>query len=721
MKAKQLVFVLLSVLMSSKICAQKEMYIPQEWQNRTDTLIWAESDPDNKYTWSLSRSAQSDNFIVLWDKAYGNTAPNKLSTSNFYYVDIDDLLSKCESFFKLETQTLGFADAEKSNLSKYKILVLLNHTTEWTCYGAGYDFSVPAIWLNPETCKPIKAEVAHEVGHAFQYMCYSEASSHGELEGVETGFISAVGNGQSIWETTANWQALQSFPDVVFSESGTGDVFADTHNYAFSHEWHRYQSYMFLIYLTEHFDDIQTIAKVWNYPMSTPSDFNQVLMVLKEMDANELYRLYFDFAMHCVTYDMSFCEPYREPYIGNFNYRCSLVADSTYQVALASCPQSTGFNAIPLQLAEAGTEVVSYFTALPTQDSLASSDPATYYDGESFVASSRKKYNKVSVASDRGFRLGYVVLLDDDSRVYLSSDSIYCPGNDLQTVEVSAIVPEHARKMWLIVSPAPKNYIQHRWDDKLDKDDMWPYLVRFSGTDIDNRAIVYADPTLDGRGLGNIVFNYEVSLAVDDVDYTGTTLTVSGSAAAQLCTALQLSVSDISSRLVDYRADGPSAGEVMFYPSDAEGTLVESGSTANGYGHWFDADGKVCSWGTDARLFSELRDPASLSFYIGQYPGKCQVDDSFIIAQALRYRRSNTEEAKAVLVFHVTMADQNSVKLLSVDYDEETALSVRSFSVDNKYQNSFDSTRIYSVDGRMLSKENSSGLYIEHGRKIVKP
>ena len=39
--------------------AQKQMYIPQEWRNRTDTLIWKESDPDNRYTWSKSRSKES--------------------------------------------------------------------------------------------------------------------------------------------------------------------------------------------------------------------------------------------------------------------------------------------------------------------------------------------------------------------------------------------------------------------------------------------------------------------------------------------------------------------------------------------------------------------------------------------------------------------------------------------------------------------------------------
>ena len=45
----------LSVLAMSALAsfAQKQIYIPQEWrQQRSDTLLYAESDPDNKYTWS---------------------------------------------------------------------------------------------------------------------------------------------------------------------------------------------------------------------------------------------------------------------------------------------------------------------------------------------------------------------------------------------------------------------------------------------------------------------------------------------------------------------------------------------------------------------------------------------------------------------------------------------------------------------------------------------
>ena len=122
----------LSVLAMSALAsfAQKQIYIPQEWrQQRSDTLLYAESDPDNKYTWSKSRSKETDNVIVFWDKYYGDKSPSE--TSGFYNVNIDDLLAKCEAFFDLELNTLGFVDPKSSNLSKYKVMVLMNHTQEW--------------------------------------------------------------------------------------------------------------------------------------------------------------------------------------------------------------------------------------------------------------------------------------------------------------------------------------------------------------------------------------------------------------------------------------------------------------------------------------------------------------------------------------------------------------------------------------------------------------
>ena len=653
----------------------KQLYTPVEWQNfnPNETLLYKKTDTANQYTWSETRSKQSANCIVYWDKGYGSTAPNQLSTSSEYYVDIDDLLAKAEAFYQLESTTLGFVNPSTSNVSKYKIMILLNHTTDWICYGGGYDFQISALWLSPSTCHPVGSAVAHEVGHSFHYMCYAEDSNHGANSSIQTGFHGAVGNGAAIWETTANWQALQSYPEEIFTESGTWDVFSKSHNYAFSHEWHRYQAYMFLFYLCQKYGDVKTVANVWNHRETTVKDFNQVLMDLKGLSVSDLYRLHYEFALRAVTWDLDACVPYRnDTYIGNFNYFYVPLSDGSYQVAYASAPQSTGFNVIPLQVPVAGTTITTDLTALAPGSALASGDPAQYLTGETVYESAGvTKYNSVSNASSRGFRVGYVALLNDGTRQYFDDNTIHCTGTGEKTETISMTVPSNVRQLWLVVAPTPSAYYQHKWDENVTNDDQWPYRVKFNNTDIGPRATALVEPTLDGRDIQDITLTYDVSLKPAS-DYSGVTVTVNGLALASLCTALQISASDISNKWVAYSAAGPSNGQLMFYAvNPTTMTRIESGSTANGDGgHWFNASGGVTNWGSNSYIFSEFT-KSDVHFFIGQYPDLNSSGVTRKICQALRYKDANGNEATAYFIFNIKFDENatNSAVCTDIDYD----------------------------------------------------
>lgn len=717
-------FCFLLTALAHTALAQKTMYIPQEWRNRTDTLIWKESDPDNKYTWSKSRSRETENVIVLWDKRYGNTIPTNAPST--YRVDIDDLLKKAEAFYDLELNTLGFVNPQTSNLSKYKVMILLNHDSGWICYGGGYDYQVSALWLSPSTCKPVGHSVAHEIGHSFHYMCYSEASNHGADHSNQTGFHGAVGNGSVTWEQTAQWQANQSYPELMYDQSI--NIFRNSHNYAFTHEWHRYQSYWFFYYLCQHYNDIQTVANVWNYPETTVKDFNQVLMDYKQLSVRDLYKLYFDQACRLVTWDLEACKPYRNPYVGDFNYRCVMTDDGAYQVALASCPQSTGFNVIPLQVPAAGTEVITHFTALRPGANLLDADPGEYLDGDSrFVKLSTRKYVTAGSRASRGFRLGYVALMNDGSRQYFAADSVYCTGISITTEDVAFTVPEGVSKMWLVVAPALKTYVQHKWNESIADDDMWPYQVKFEGTDMGTKAVVYASPTLDGREIADATFTYDVTFPrTTGSDYSGTSVTVSGQAAATLGTAFQMQPTDIASKMQAYSSSGPSAGHIMFYAANADGTLAKSGSTANGYGHWFNASGKVSAYAS-GYVYSEF-DPSTLTFTLGQYPDRCSVGKVYTIRQALRYKKSATETATAMFVFNITMGAAGTLpssSLTGIDYtDPTTAIS----TPQAQSMRSASAVKVYTLTGQFVKTAASvsaateglpRGIYIVGGRKVT--
>jgi len=695
--------------------AQKTVYIPNEWRNpwNPDTLLYAESDPEGKYTWSKTRSVESDNVIIFWDKYY-QTNPKNLSKNDFYYVDIDDLLQKCEAFFDLEINKLGFVDPVKSNLSKYKVMVMMNHTTTWTCYGGGYDYMVSALWLNPSTCKPVGHSVAHEVGHSFHYMCYAEHSGHKDSSTDGTGFHLPVGNGQAIWEQTAQWQANQSYPELMYDQSI--GVFRNSHNYAYSHEWHRYQSYWFHYFLCQYYDDIKTVADVWNQPMTGAVDFNQSLMKLKGLSSRDLYKLYFDYACRCATWDYEVCKPYRDPYIGDFTYRCVLTDDDEYQVALYSCPQGTGFNVIPLQVPAAGTVVKTSLTGLPFGSLLHDLDPGEYLNGDTGTekigtdANGLRHYVNGGVRSYRGFRMGYVALMDDGTRRYFSEDSVYCKGTSKVTEDYSFTCPEGVSRLWLIVSPALKSYLQHKWDEKITNDDMWPYSFKLEGTDIGSRALVYASATLDGRDISDVTYTFDVKFPYSGNAYSGAAVSISGKAAATLGTAFQMQPTAISTKMQAWDSRGPANGRVMLYAVSPNGALTQSGSTANGYGHWFNASGVVTSYANGV-LYSEF-DPSSLTFNIGQYPGKCQEGKTYTIRQALRYRKNASTYGRATFIFNITIGGSApSVSLTSTDYVVPAAIQeVRSET--SAHQPVFD------LQGRRLTAPKK-GINIIGGKKVV--
>ena len=709
--------------------AQKTVYIPDEWRHPwpSDSLLYAESDPDCKYTWSKTRSVESDNVIVFWDKGYGSVLPSKSPTA--YRVDEQDLLKKCEAFYDLEINKLGFVDPAKTNLRRYKVMVLLNHTTEWVCYGGGYDYEVSALWLGPSACKPVGHSVAHEVGHSFHYMCYADASgnNHSPSSTINTGFHLQCGNGQTIWEQTAQWQANQSYPELMFDQSI--GVFRKSHNYAYSHEWHRYQSYWLHYYLCQYYDDITTVAQVWRQPMTGQSqgnatDFNQALMKLKKLDATGLFRLYYDYAARLATWDLDACKPYRDAHIGDFDYRCVLLPSlgegpgvGSYQVALASAPQSSGFNVIPLKVPEAGTDVTTRFTALNTLNcKLAAGDPAEMLNGETqWSKTNRTTYVNNTNRANRGFRLGYVALMKDGTRRYLNADSVYCTGTAEATADITATIPEGTDRLWLIVVPAPKRYVQHKWTDKADNAEMWPYRFQIEGTDLASRATVYVSPTIDGREVSDVTLTYDVYLPQLN-SYDAVPVTVSGRALAQLGTAFQLPTADIAAKMVAYNAAGPAVGKMMFYPLNPK-TLatVSSGSTANGYGHWFGANGAVSSY-QNGYIYSEL-DTSSMTFSIGQYPGKVKQGAEYTVGQALRYKQADGKLATARFVFrvHITNVDYGA-ELASIDYADPTGFEeVKSGEVKSGEVKS----DVYDLQGRRVDSPARRSVLIVNGKKTL--
>lgn len=305
---------------------------------------------------------------------------------------------------------------------------------------------------------------------------------------------------------------------------------------------------------------------------------------------------------------------------------------------------------------EPGTEITTTFTAMKPISILAPCDPAEYHNGDNFAKTTRTTYNGIN-SSYRGFRLGYVVLKNDGTREYFSTDSIYCTGSGEKSVDVSFTVPEGAKQMWLIVAPSLKNYIQHKWDDNITNDDQWPYYFKLHNTDIGAKATVYAEPTIDGREIANVEFEYDCYYPSSTYDYYGTEVSISGNALAALGTAFQMATptNDIASCIQTWSSGTVKEGTCKFYPCNPKtGTVVQAGSSANGYGHWFNAAGNVTDY-NQGYIYSEMA-PSTLTFSLGRYPNKVKNGDEYRIAQAIRYKKDG-KTAQATFFFNIHITD----------------------------------------------------------------
>ncbi|MFV0522406.1 MAG: DUF6055 domain-containing protein [Mangrovibacterium sp.] len=424
-------------------------YCPDEFKNMDFT------NPDSK--WCYDRSKQSDNFIVFWEKGY-EYEPGDSKTPEEYRVDIDDLLAKAEEFYDVNIHHLKFANegTGESNVDKYKMLIMLHYTTDWMAYGGGYDNEIGALWISPSTCKPVGSTIAHEIGHSFQYQTYCDLKTHdGEPGAVagDPGFRHAIGQGNTFWEQTAQYQSLISYPKQIFETVDYNDVYRKNCFRHFTHEHQRYASYYLHYYWTEkHGEEI--VGKVWRESKS-PEDPLEAYMRLTDIDNTALNAEMYDAAAKFATWDVDGLREYGKLKIGTIAYGYNKLGDGSYQVSYDFCPENTGYNIIDLDISANPTSISVEFTGLPNESG----------------------YNTVD-ASLAGWSYGFVALLDDDTRVY---------GDMNQTVNIGAAsfnVPANTVRLFMVVTPTPTEYIVHKWDEDNTNDPHWPYKFKLTNTKV---------------------------------------------------------------------------------------------------------------------------------------------------------------------------------------------------------------------------------------------
>jgi hypothetical protein len=87
-------------------------------------------------------------------------------------------------------------------------------------------------------------------------------------------------------------------------------------------------------------------------------------------------------------------------------------------------------------------------------------------------------------------------------------------------------------------------------------------------------------------------------------------------------------------------------------------TRADVGSATNTnspWGHWWDINGDITSWGDDAMVFAEFN-PETGVFAVGQYPGHLVENDTITFIEALKYN-----DLRAAVVIHVVTVAPGAV------------------------------------------------------------
>ncbi|MCD8044695.1 MAG: DUF4859 domain-containing protein [Tannerellaceae bacterium] len=183
-----------------------------------------------------------------------------------------------------------------------------------------------------------------------------------------------------------------------------------------------------------------------------------------------------------------------------------------------------------------------------------------------------------------------------------------------------------------------------------------------------DEELAYIDSLEQARNKLNAdyVFEYQVNLPIDE-NYASTPVKVD---ATLLCEKLGFaSLTDL--------VDAMYEGSLVFFAIDGSTKYDNKGDyTASGYGHWFDAEGNVTTWGSGvATLFSEL-DEDTFTFYIGHYPNMVEGEDKYRIIQALE----KNDGYRIAFDFNIIIGDAEEY------IDPETPPTGEPYAIEKNYE-----------------------------------
>lgn len=420
------------------------------------------TDPNNAYY--IGRTRQSKNWILFWEKGYGEN-PKTFACGN-YTVNVDQVLERAEKAFAFYIDNLKFTERGKSKTDEYKMVIRLRYApTDWEATGSGVDNVIGLLTLTPWAATADDITTFHEVGHCFQYQVHcDDADAHGFM------YEPGGGTGCAFWEQCAQWMAFKLAPEKQFPNGNFSDYLSKCHKHVL-HESYRYASHFIQDYwVYRHGIDI--ISRIW-HSCKNPEDAISTYKRITGISDSEFNDEMYDCAARFATWDIPSLINYGKTYIASRQLPAMTNIDNYWRISPDACPENTGYNVIRLVLPEAGAKMTADFEGLSNQEG---------------YRAIRSKYAE--------WRYGFVAHLKDGTRVYSDMFSANYE-NPKNTGEF--VCPENVSKLYFVVSAGTSKYWNQAWDDNDANDEQWPYQVRFGNTNRYGSKIVGVEETLAAK------------------------------------------------------------------------------------------------------------------------------------------------------------------------------------------------------------------------------
>ncbi|MDE6153084.1 MAG: DUF4859 domain-containing protein, partial [Muribaculaceae bacterium] len=253
------------------------------------------------------------------------------------------------------------------------------------------------------------------------------------------------------------------------------------------------------------------------------------------------------------------------------------------------------------------------FKGLESGAPLLADDGGVHIDGDGNTTTYKtSNYNAYSSA---GWRYGFVA--------YDGSNRTYSPAGKDANGSLSFTVPANTTRLMFVVQGSPETYVRHGWDEDPTNDEMFPYAVKFNGTNIAGIVdIDYdADPT-------DVEVEYTINCDASYSEYVIGSIDLGAS--PEICQAFVMT-GDVMAGKMQNVGRKPAEGKITIMNKETSGTLVSTNSANNGF--WLDADGNNSKW-ANGYIYYEV-DGTTLIY--GHYPGRCEAGKTYEMRPTLVY------------------------------------------------------------------------------------